>query len=65
MGLLGIISLFKPIWSVPAAIAGGLYFGLAGFSHLSKRPETRNEVIAMISDLFIFGLMSVYLLDTL
>ncbi len=30
IGLLGVLSLIKPAWSPPAAIAGGLYFGLAG-----------------------------------
>lgn len=65
IGLLGMLSLVKPLWSAPAAIAGGLYFGLAGLSHLLKKPETKNEVIAMISDIFIFLLMLLYLIFTL
>jgi len=65
IGLIGILSLLKPVWNAPAAIAGGLYFGLAGLSHLLKKPESKNEVIAMISDIFIFLLMLVYLLYTL
>jgi hypothetical protein len=65
IGLIGILSLFKTQWAVPAAIAGGLYFGLAGINHFIKRPDTRNEIVAMISDMFIFVLMSLYLLFTI
>jgi len=65
IGLIGILSLIKPAWNALAAIAGGLYFGLAGLWHLLKRPESKNEVIAMISDIFIFLLMLFYFIYTL
>ncbi|RKR80717.1 hypothetical protein BDD43_0849 [Mucilaginibacter gracilis] len=65
IGLIGILSLFNAQWATPAAIAGGLYFGLAGIMHIFKRPDSRNEILAMISDLFIFLLMICYLIFTL
>ena len=64
-GLLGILSLIKPIWCQAAAIAGGLYFGLAGVLHLFKKPDSINEVIALVSDLYIFVLLLLYLIFTL
>jgi hypothetical protein len=61
LGGIAILSLFVPSWRVPAAAAGGLYFGLAGLLHLFKKRDSRNETIAMISDLYIFLLMALYL----
>ena len=62
MGLMGILSFFINEWRPIAAITGGLYFGLAGIQHVVKKADSGNEVIAMISDLFLFGLMLTYLL---
>src|ERR1700722_12046450 len=61
MGSVAILSLFLPSWRIPAAAAGGLYFGLAGCLHLFKKRDSTNETIAMISDLYIFLLMALYL----
>src|ERR1700761_1365105 len=60
-GTLGILSLFKPGWCQPAAVAGGLYFGLAGVLHVFKKPDSRNELIALVSDLYILVIMGLYL----
>ena len=64
IGLLGMLSILKSAWCQPAAIVGGLYFGLAGLLHVTKRPDSRNEVIAMISDLYIYGLLLLYVIFT-
>ncbi|MDB5281502.1 MAG: hypothetical protein JWO06_577 [Bacteroidota bacterium] len=64
VGLLAIISLFKPGWCGAAAFTGGLYFGLAGLLHVIKKPVSKNEVIAMVSDLYIFVIMLLYLVFT-
>jgi hypothetical protein len=60
LGLIGIISFFNSQWRLPAAVAGGLYFGLAGLLHAFRKAATRNELIAKISDLFIFGIALLY-----
>ncbi len=60
-GLAAILSLFIPGWRPAAAFAGGLYLGIAGINHLIKKPASLNEVIAMISDLFVFVVIGVYL----
>jgi hypothetical protein len=63
LGLTGIISLFVSGWRPAAAFAGGLYLGIAGFGHLAKKPVSMNEWIAMVSDLFIFLVVTVYLVN--
>jgi hypothetical protein len=62
MGMIAMFSLLWPSWRMPAAMAGGLYFGLAGMLHLFKKLNSRNELIALVSDLFIFLLMVAYCL---
>lgn len=39
IGLLGICSIFQAGWVVPAAIAGGIYYGLAGVGHNSPTEQ--------------------------
>jgi hypothetical protein len=40
MGALRLASLIRPEWVVPAAIVGGLYYGLAGLAISSARTGT-------------------------
>ena len=61
IGLLGLLSLLNNLWTVPAALVGGLFYGLAGVKHLSSNDRNSMEVIAMISDLFIFLVLAGYL----
>jgi hypothetical protein len=65
MGMAGVASLIVTSWRTAAAFTGGLYFGLAGVMHLIKGASTRLERIALISDLFIFGVLASCLLHTL
>ena len=54
LGLLGFCSLFIPEWRLPAAIAGGLFFGLAGLGHFVRKNINRKEMLSMLSDFWIF-----------
>jgi hypothetical protein len=65
MGFLGTISLFMEQFRLSAAITGGLYFGLAGLLHVFKKRESKNEIIAMISDLIIFIVMIIFVIENL
>lgn len=65
IGLLGICSLFHVGWVVPAAIAGGLYYGLAGLGHISQTDKNAKEYTAMISDGFVFLVLSIFLINSL
>lgn len=60
LGILGTASLFLPQWRIAAACTGGLYMGIAGVQHIIKKPVSGNEWVALISDIFIFVLMAVY-----
>lgn len=64
-GLLGTVSLFAQQFRLSAAIIGGLYMGLAGSYHIIKRPVSSNEIIATVSDVFIFLLMLVFVISCL
>ena len=61
IGLLAALSLVHRQWIVPAALAGGLFYGLAGINHLFRRERNAVEDIATVSDLFIFVVLAGYL----
>ncbi|MFM9924498.1 DUF6790 family protein [Variovorax sp. H27-G14] len=51
IGLVALISLASPSWRIPAAVAGGLFYLLAGANHMRQRHRNRLENVAMASDL--------------
>jgi hypothetical protein len=65
MGLLGICSLVRPGWIVPAALVGGLYYGLAGIGHVFQKERNAKENVAMISDGFVFLVLLAFVLRSL
>jgi hypothetical protein len=58
IGTLGLLSLFFPDFLLPAAIAGGLYYGLAGIGHAMRKDRNVKEQVALVSDLLIFVLLA-------
>ena len=60
MGVLGIISNARAAWVFPSAIVGCIFYGLAGIRHLFTKSKNRLEVVAMVSDLFIFLVLGVW-----
>ena len=60
-GVTGILAMFIATWQPAAGFIGGLYMGIAGIYHIVKKPAGANEIVAMVSDLFIFLVMVVYL----
>jgi len=65
MGLLGLLILVRPDWTVPAAIVGGLYYGLAGAGHIGRRDKNAKERTALFSDVFVFLILAAFLVKTL
>jgi hypothetical protein len=65
MGTLGLASLVKPEWTLPAAIVGGLYYGLAGLGHAGRPERNFKEQIALVSDLLIFLLLAIFVAASL
>jgi hypothetical protein len=61
MGALGIVSLFIPGWRLAAVMTGGLYYGLAAAGHIAHRPATKNEAVALVSDVGIFLVLAAIL----
>ena len=57
MGLLGTASLWQPAWRVGAALAGGVFYALAGVNHALQAHRNRLENVAMLSDLFVAAVL--------
>ncbi|HKS57152.1 MAG TPA: DUF6790 family protein [Steroidobacteraceae bacterium] len=51
IGCIGIASLFMPSWRLAGALAGGIFYGLAGVNHTVHAHRNRLENVAMVSDL--------------
>jgi hypothetical protein len=60
-GIAAIVSIMIPQWRVVIAFTGGLFLGIAGFNHIIRKPDNPNELIPMISDIFVFLIMALYL----
>jgi hypothetical protein len=65
IGLLGISTIFNGLWIMPSAIAGGLFYGLAGIRHLAKKERNLHENSAMLSDIFIFIVLLIYFIEAI
>lgn len=60
IGILGLLSLFFPDFLLPAALAGGLYYGLAGIGHALRKERTAKEQVALVSDFGIFLVLAAF-----
>ena len=60
MGLLGLLSLWRSEWLIPASIVGGLYYGLAGVGHLGGKERNAKETFAMVTDFVPFVVLGVF-----
>ena len=62
MGVLGLCSILNGAWTLPAAIVGGLFIGLAGMRHTLSKERNLLENGAMISNLIIFVILLTYVI---
>jgi hypothetical protein len=60
MGTLGLLTLAVSGFIVPAAIVGGLYYGLAGLGHVVRGGKNFAGYTALVSDLLIFAVLAVF-----
>jgi hypothetical protein len=65
LGVMGILSVINNNWRLLAAVTAGLFFGLAGIQHVFRKPDNRNEMIAMLYDLFVLLVILFYLSFTI
>ena len=61
-GVVGVASLWMPGFVLPAAISAAIFYGVAGVRHVAAPHRSRNEAVAMVSDLFISVVLVVYIL---
>jgi hypothetical protein len=58
IGSIGVGSIIFPEWVLPAALAGTIFYGLAGINHVTHKERNTLQNVAMTSDL----LMAIVLL---
>lgn len=62
MGTLGLATILRPDWLLPAALACGLFYGLAGLGHVLRSGRSAKEELALYTDLGAFALLGAYLI---
>lgn len=65
IGVVGVASIFAPSFVLPVAIAAGIFYGIAGVRHIMEPGRSRNETIAMASDLFVCVVLAAYVASAL
>ena len=65
IGALALASLIMPSWTVPAALAGGLYYGLAGLGHTLTKERSTKEQQALVTDIFAFLVLAAFVINAL
>lgn len=61
-GAVGLLSLWFPSFVIPVAISACIFYGAAGIRHVTEPHRSRNEAIAMVSDLFLFAVLAGFLI---
>ena len=60
-GVVGLLSILAPSFVVPVAISAAIFYGVAGVRHAFEAQRSRNETIAMVSDLAMFLILGGFL----
>jgi len=64
-GVVALASVVMKTFVLPAAIVGGIFYAMAGFTHVTAHGQSRNEAIAMVSDFFVSAVLAVFAIATL
>jgi hypothetical protein len=59
-GTVGTLSLLRPDFVLPSAIAAAIFYGVAGFRHVGQPKRNAKETFAMATDLFAFAVLGPY-----
>jgi hypothetical protein len=65
IGLLGILTMVVSAWTVPAALASGLFYLLAGIQHWLNGVGSTKETVALVSDLIVGVILVAFVILTL
>lgn len=57
IGALSILTLWRPAWVVPLAIAAGAFYAMAGVKHVASASRSFEANTAMISDLWMAAIL--------
>jgi hypothetical protein len=57
VGLVAVLSVWRPQFRSPMVIVGVIFYGVAGVRHVFHKGKNRNEKIAMVSDLFVAAVL--------
>jgi len=60
LGTLGVLSLAMSSWVIPAALAGGLYYGLAAIGHMARGHRNAHGQLALMTDLFAVAMLGTF-----
>jgi uncharacterized protein DUF6790 len=60
IGTVGVLSLLRPDFVAPVALAATIFYGAVGFRHAAQPGRNAKETIAMASDLFAFLVLGAY-----
>jgi branched-subunit amino acid ABC-type transport system permease component len=63
-GFVGVLSLIAPSFVLPVAISAGIFYEVAGIRHVLHHDRSRNETIAMVSDLGIALVLAAFVQST-
>jgi len=64
IGIVAMISLATPAFVFPVAIYAALFYGIAGIRHIAGKDRSRNETIAMNSDLLVSLVFAAFVVCT-
>ncbi len=62
IGTVALGSILAHTWLTACAVAGAVFYGLAGTNHLVTKKRNRLQNVAMLSDLFACGILCAYCL---
>ena len=60
VGVVGLAAVAVPSFVLPSAITAGVFYGVAGARHVLETGRSRNETVAMVSDLFAFAVLATF-----
>ena len=65
IGIVALTSLWRSDFTLPLAIIAAIFYAIAGVRHVAEKARSRNENIAMISDLFMAAILASYAVSAL
>jgi len=63
IGTVALGSTVAPHWLTPAAVAGAIFYGLAGANHFAAKNRNRLQNVTLLTDLFACGILCAYCLS--